>query len=87
MKYDNWYLFFMFFMLTEDKDDLIQLLSSDSFDSDFNFIINKIKKADAEKLVNKSVNEILDKKQILKDINKAYKEIAGTAPRDDFSLA
>ena len=68
-----WYLVFIFFMLTGEADDnIINLMSSNNFDNEFDNLIQIFEKMNPETFKSKSINALRDKKDMLKDINMAY---------------
>jgi hypothetical protein len=68
-----WYLVFMFFMLAGEADEnIINLMSSDTFDSDFDNLIQNFEIMDSDEFKQRSIDALKDKKDMLKDMNMAY---------------
>lgn len=73
-----WYLVFIFFMLTDEADEnIINLMSSDTFDSDFDNLIQNFERMDSDKFKQRSIDALKNKKDMLKDMNMAYKQYKG----------
>lgn len=84
MTKDNlWHLMFLFFMVADDGNELMQLLYADDFDEAFDELVSKIQGLYAEDFKANCLQALVDKKMVIADLNKAYREVQNDSIRDN----
>jgi hypothetical protein len=74
-KNNLWHLMFLFFMVADDGNELMQLLYAEDFDEAFDELTSKIQGLYAEDFKANCLRTLIDKKQVIADLNKAYREV------------
>lgn len=72
-KCDKWLGIFLFFLLTNNSKQLLSLINGEDFNLKFDELVNEINEVDSEVFKNKCLEGLLENKQMLEDLNKAYK--------------
>lgn len=70
---DKWLGIFLFFLLTNNPKQLFSLINGEDFNLKFDELVNEINEVDSEVFKNKCLEGLLENKQMLEDLNKAYK--------------
>jgi hypothetical protein len=72
-KCDKWLGIFLFFLLTNNSKQLLSLINGEDFDLEFNKLVDDINEVDSDVFKNECLEGLLKNKQMLEDLNKAYK--------------
>ena len=70
---DKWLGIFLFFLLTNNSKQLLSLINGEDFDLEFNKLVDDINEVDSDVFKNECLEGLLKNKQMLEDLNKAYK--------------
>lgn len=70
---DKWLSIFLFFLLTNNPKQLLSLINGEDFDSEFNNLVDDINEVDSDVFKNECLEGLLENRQMLEDLNKAYK--------------
>lgn len=70
---DKWLGIFLFFLLTNNPKQLLNLINGGDFDLEFNKLVDDINEVDSEVFKNKCLEGLLKNRKMLEDLNKAYK--------------
>lgn len=70
---DKWLGIFMFFLLTNNSKQLLSLINGEDFDLEFNKLVNDINEVESDVFKNECLEGLLKNRQILEDLNKAYR--------------
>lgn len=69
---NKWLGIFIFFLLTNNSKQLLSLINGD-FDLEFNKLIDDINDVDSDVFKDACIHGLLENRQMLKDLNMAYK--------------
>lgn len=70
---DKWLSIFLFFLLTNNPKQLLSLINGEDFNSEFNNLVDDINEVDSDVFKDACINGLLKNRQMLEDLNKAYK--------------
>lgn len=70
---DKWLSIFLFFLLTNNPKQLLNLINGEDFNSEFNNLVDDINEVDSDVFKDACINGLLKNRQMLEDLNKAYK--------------
>ncbi len=73
----DWYIYFLFFLMTEDKETFWDLITAENFDEKYNELIKGLTKTDAEVMKQKCLEMLKEKKDVFANLNKAYRDNLG----------
>ena len=68
----NWILAFAFFMIFNNSPEVMEIISSENFDEDYNEAIKALEDIESEKLKELVINKAKENKEKMKAINEAY---------------
>lgn len=70
----DWILTFAFFMIFNNSPDVMEIISSENFDEDYNKAIKALEDIESEKIKELVINKVKESKEKMKAINEAYKQ-------------
>ena len=70
---DKWLSIFLFFLLSNNPKQLLNLINGEDFDLDFNKLVDDINEVDSDVFKDACLEGLLENRQMLEDLNKAYK--------------
>ena len=68
----DWILTFAFFMIFNNSPEVMEIISSENFDEDYNKAIKTLEDIESEKLKELVINKVKESKEKMKAINEAY---------------